>query len=138
MRQEHKSIQEWIKRAYRSCGDVSAEVDAQNKLPDAGRHWYQPDVVIRDRNGEVAVIVEVENDPMRKVIVGAAILADASVAALAQKRKPRLVFVVYLRQGIKQIPNFRDKAKIAISYCTHLESIEVLSETEFKERKPSL
>jgi hypothetical protein len=138
MRQEHKSIQVWIKQAYHGCGDVSAEVDAQNKLPDAARHWYQPDVVIRDRNGEIAVIIEVENDPVRKVIVGAAVLADASVAAIEQKRKPRMLFVVYAEQGIKQIPNFREKARIAAAYCKHIESIEVLSEAEFKERRPKL
>lgn len=138
MKQEHKTIQKWVKSAYGSCGNVFAEIDAQNKLPDATRHWYQPDIVIRDHSGEIAVIVEVENDPMRKVIVGAAILADASVAALAQKRKVRLVFVVYLKEGIKQIANFRDKAKIAIGYCKHLDSIEVLSEQEFKARRPEL
>jgi hypothetical protein len=138
MRHEHKSIQEWIKGAYRYCGDVSAEIDAQNKLPDAVRHWYQPDVIVRGPQGEIAMIVEVENDPMRKVIVGAAILADASIAALAQTRKPRLVFVVYLEKGIKQIPNFRDKAAIAMPYCKNLEAIEIVSETEFKARKPEL
>lgn len=94
--------------------------------------------MIRDRNGDVALIVEVENDPMRKVIVGASILADASVAALDQKRKPRLIFVIYKKQGIKQIPNFRDKVQIAIPYCRHLKKIEVLPETEFEERRPEV
>jgi len=138
MRDEHKRIQHWIKKAYAHCGAVSAEVDAQNRLPDRKRHWYQPDVVVRDRSGQIALIVEVENDPMRKVIVGASILADVSIAGTGQVKRPRLIFVVYMRQGIRQIPNFRDKANLALPYCKHLRSIEVVSEKEFKARKPKI
>jgi hypothetical protein len=132
MRNEHRDIQKWIKRAYGSRWDVEAEVYGQIRLPDAKRHWYQPDVVIRDEKRSIVAIVEVENDPMRKAIVGAAILADASMAELKQAKKPRLLFVVYREEGIKQIPNFLAKVAIAKPYCRHLSAIEVLSESEFK------
>lgn len=136
MRNEHRDIQEWIKKAYGRNGTVHAEVDAQNRLPDRERHWYQPDVIIKDRKGDIAFIVEVENDPMRKALVGAAILADASVAALRQRRKPELMFVVYLPEGIRQIPNFKAKVDIVKRYCRNLARIHVLSEAEFKRQTP--
>lgn len=133
MREEHRHIQQWIKENYAHAYRVEIEVERQNHLPDRTRHWYQPDVILRDRKGEIKYIIEVENDPVRKALVGARILADYSIAALDQHNKPTLIFVVYTEQGIRQIPNFIEKLQIAKRYCPHLERIEIYSETDFRE-----
>ena len=130
MRHEHKDIQAWIKKKYGQKYNIEVEIDKQNKLPDAKRRWYQPDVVIKNKNGKIKYIIEVEGDPVRKVIVGASILADASLKAL--KKKGNLYFVIYDPKGIKQIHNFQSKAKIAKEYCCNLNKIYVLSFEEFK------
>ncbi len=132
MRNEHRNIQNWIKRHYSPQFKVEVEVDKQNYLPDRERHWYQPDVLLRKRNGEVVCIIEVENDPVRKALVGATILADFSIKALKQRTKPKLVFVVYTDQGIRQMKNFKDKLEIARSYVKRLSDVEIYSEDEFK------
>ena len=88
-------------------------------------------MILWDKLGEIKYIVEVENDPVRKVIVGASILADYSVAEL-QQTTSRLIFVVYSEKGIKQIHNFIKKLDIAKKYCPHLENIEIYSEADFK------
>ncbi len=132
MRTEHRDIQEWIKRKHGHKYHVAAEVDRQNYLPDKERHWYQPDVILRDGSNEIRYIIEIENDPVRKALVGASILADYSLRELQQENRPRLIFVVYTEQGIRQIPNFVEKLKIAKQYCTYLGEIEIYSEKEFK------
>ncbi len=132
MRAEHRDIQKWIKQQYSHKYTVEAEIDRQNYLPDRKRHWYQPDVILRNRKNEISHIIEVENDPVRKVLVGASILADYSIKELAQHRKPRLIFVVYTQEGIRQISNFLEKIKIATEYCHHLAQIEIYSESDFK------
>jgi hypothetical protein len=111
---------------------VAAEIKEQNKLPDAKRHWHQPDVILKNKGAEIEYIVEVENDPVRKTVVGASVLADACLRALKQKKKPQLYFVIYTQEGIKQIPNFREKIKIVKPYCRYLADIKALSVKEFK------
>jgi hypothetical protein len=132
MRAEHRNIQKWIKARYGNKYDVEAEIDGQNYLPDRVRHWYQPDVVLRNSRGEIKYVIEVENDPMRKALVGASVLADCSVAELKQRNRPRLIFIVYNQIGIKQIPNFKRKLKITKKYYSHLKSIRIYSELDFK------
>lgn len=132
MRKEHKSIQRWIKQKYQHRYQVGAEIDEQNRLPDRKRHWYQPDVILRDSKDNIRFIIEIENDPIRKALIGASILADYSVRFLKQRIKPRLIFVVYAKQGIRQIPNFKKKIQIARSYCAHLSNIEVYSWQKFQ------
>ena len=130
MKHEHKDIQTWIKKKYGRKYNIEVEIVKQNKLPDAKRHWYQPDVIIKNKNGKIKYIIEVENDPVRKVIVGASILADASLKEL--KEKGDLYFVIYDPKGIRQIHNFQLKAKIAKEYCHNLNKINVFSFEEFK------
>ncbi len=132
MRGEHRSIQSWISSRYASIYNVEAEINAQNRLPDKIRHWYQPDVILRDRGGDIKYIIEVECDPVRKAIVGASVLADACLQEIGQKDKAKLLFVIYGEDGIKQIANFREKIRIAKPYCKHLEDIQVLSVEEFE------
>lgn len=134
MRNEHKDIQNWIYERYSSQYDVLAEIHKQNRLPDKIRHWYQPDVIIKSYDGDIKYIIEVENDPVRKAIVGASILADASIKELEQKTKPILIFIIYLPFGIKQIHNFEAKLKIVRTYCNHLKEIKVYSIEEFKNK----
>jgi len=133
MRKEHKNIQKWIKEKYSNKFDVAAEtIDGQNNLPNKKMHIYQPDVLLKSKkSGKIVYIVEVENDPMRKVLVGASILADYSVKLL-QNTKPTLIFVVYLEKGIRQIPNFIEKIKIVKKYCSNLKDIKIFSITDFK------
>jgi hypothetical protein len=132
MRTEHRDIQQWIKRQHGRTYHVVAEIDQQNYLPDHERHLYQPDVILRDADGEIKYIIEVENDPVRKALVGASILADHSIGELKQQSKPRLIFVVYTAQGIRQIPNFIEKLNIAKPYCSRIDNIEIYSEKDFK------
>jgi hypothetical protein len=135
MRAEHRDVQAWIKKRYGLRYAVAAEIDAQNQLPDASRHWYQPDVVMRNGDGEIEYIVEVEGDPMRKSIVGASMLAEASVHALDQHVRPTLIFVIYKPEGIKQMHNFLAKVEIIKPYCHALRDIQVVEENEFKRLK---
>ncbi len=132
MRTEHRDIQQLIKRKYEKTYHVAAEADQKNILPDPNRHWYQPDVILWDANGEIRYVIEVENDPVRKALIGASILADYSIGELNQQTKTRLIFVVCTEQGIRQIRDFKEKLNIAKLYCSHLDNIEIYSETDFK------
>ncbi|MGD8524544.1 MAG: hypothetical protein PVF56_25590 [Desulfobacterales bacterium] len=136
MKKEHKAIQKWVKNQYSDYFTVEAEsVDGQNPLPDKKSHIYQPDVLLRKRKSKnIAYIIEVENDLVRKALVGASVLADYCIGKM-QKVKPALVFVIYSREGIKQIPNFREKIKIAKKYCKNLKNIRIFSTSEFKKFK---
>lgn len=132
MRKEHRDIQSWIKKTYSQKYTIEAEIDKQNQLPDSSQRWYQPDVVIKNKNGGIEYIIEVESDPIRKAIVGASILADASLKALNENGK--LYFVIYDPKGIKQIHKFQAKAEIAKRYCYHINEITVVSFEEFKNK----
>jgi len=131
MREGHKNVQNWIKTTYSGKYIVETEVDKQNKLPETARRWYQPDVIMKNKNGGIEYIIEVESDPTRKAIVGASILADASLKALNEIA--RLYFVIYHPDGILQIQNFRAKAEIAKQYCRNIDEIKVISFEEFKD-----
>ena len=130
MRHEHREIQERILERFEGKFHVSIENRGRISLPDKDRHWYQPDVILSSH--EIEYIIEVECDPMRKVIVGACVLADASIKELHQQVKPKLIFVVYTEQGIKQIGNFKDKIDIAKPYCQALGEIKVVSRADFE------
>jgi hypothetical protein len=131
MREGHKNVQNWIKKTYSGKYIIEAEVDEQNKLPDAAHRLYQPDVIIKNKNGEIKYIIEVESDPTRKAIVGASILANESLKALNEIAK--LYFVIYHPDGIRQIHNFRAKAEIAKKYCRNIDEIKVVSFEEFRD-----
>ena len=132
MRTEHKQIQIEIKERYNQKYDVCIEVDKKNCLPDKKSHVYQPDTVVKKRNSnEIVFIIEVENDPMRKNLVGASILADYSVSQLKQIEKPTLIFIVYTNEGKKQFDNFNEKLKIAKKYCKNLKDIKLFHIDDF-------
>ena len=133
MKKEHKAIQKWVKKKYSDYYIVEAESeDGQNPLPDKKSHIYQPDILLRKKKSKsIAYIIEVENDPVRKSLVGASVLADYCIQKM-KNIKPVLVFVIYSREGIKQIPNFREKLKIAKKYCKNLKGIKIFTTSEFK------
>ena len=64
-------------------------------------------------------------------MVGASILADHSIGQLKEIQSPVLVFIVYTNAGIKQIPNFVEKLKIAKTYCKNLKEIKIFSVADF-------
>jgi hypothetical protein len=132
--QTHKDIQIWVKEQYGFQFGVQAEtVDGQNCLPDKDRHWYQPDVILRslDYPNDIRYIIEVENDPMRRSVVGACVLADCSIEIM-QTTPATLIFVVYSEIGKHQIGNFKNKVETIKHRCPHL-SIRVATDDEFKQ-----
>ena len=132
MKPEHRDIQAWIRDKYSDKYKVQIEIESKNRLPNSGTDWYQPDVVIRDNSEDIKYIIEIEGDPVRKSLVGASILADASIARLKQKIKPKLIFVIYDQKGIKQIHNFLIRTKIVLSYCVNIDDILIRTEDDFK------
>lgn len=66
----------------------------ENSLPDFDTHLYEPDVIVWDKKGSVILkIIEIECDPVRKSIVGAAILADYCLKFRKQLVKPDFYFL---------------------------------------------
>src|ERR1700738_3882788 len=100
---EHRNIQKWIEKKYSAQFKVLPETGRTNYLPDKARHWYQPDVILRSLNdpNDIRYIIEVENDPTRKTIVGACLIADCSVKAM-QDATAGLIFIVYSKSGKRQ------------------------------------
>jgi len=133
----HRDIQEWIEKKYSVRFRALSEGKGRmNFLPDKDRHWYQPDVILRSLSdpNDIRCIIEVENDPMRKAIVGACLLADCSLEQM-QDATAGLIFIIYSENGKKQIKNFKDKVEIIRSRCPHLSSIEVVTDEDFKQGK---
>lgn len=132
---QHRGIPEWIKKKYGGQFKVLAEgKGSTNYLPDKARHWYQPDVILKSLKhpNDIRYIIEVENDPVRKAIVGACLLADCSLEEM-QAARAGLIFVVYSESGKRQISNFKDKVEVIRHRCPHLSSIEVVTDEEFKQ-----
>jgi hypothetical protein len=140
MRTEHKQIQIEIKKRYKQKYDVFIEAeDGKNYLPNRELHAYEPDIVVKRKNSNrILYIIEVENDPMRKNLVGASILADYSISQLKQVEKPTLIFLVYTNEGKKQIHNFIEKLKIAKKYCKNLKDIKIFHIDDFRKEDLSL
>jgi hypothetical protein len=133
---EHRDIQTWIYNKYKTQFNVLVEIAGQNCLPDKRRHWYQPDVILKSLGdpNDIRYIIEVENDPTRKAIVGACLLADCSLAEM-QTATAGLIFVVYSENGKHQINNFREKVKVIKDRCPRLSSICVVTDEDFKRGK---
>lgn len=134
MKGEHKKIQESIKRRFSNRFVVKCEaIDGKNYLPNKESCVYQPDVIIKSKfSDDILYIIEVECDPVRKVLVGASILADYSISQMKVKTKPVLIFIIYTKKGIKQIHNFKERIKIAKQYCKHIKEIMIFTKEEFK------
>ncbi|MDP2808237.1 MAG: hypothetical protein Q8O74_08915 [bacterium] len=136
MNSGHKTVQQYIKNSYSHKYNISCEsVDGKNFMPSKTNFIYQPDVVISDKKTrQIRYIIEVECDPMRKVIVGASILCDYSIGQIMQTIKPNLIFVVYTEDGIKQMLKFKERIKGVSKYCRSIKNISILSESDFKKK----
>lgn len=134
MKDEHKEIQESTKRRFSDRFVIKCEtIDGKNYLPNKESCIYQPDVIIKSKiSDDILYIIEVECDPVRKVLVGASILADYSISQMKVKTKPVLIFVIYTEKGIKQIHNFKERIRITKQYCKHIKDILVLTIEEFE------
>jgi hypothetical protein len=133
----HRDIQEWIEKNYSARFRVLSEGKGRmNFLPDKDRHWYQPDVILRSLShpNDIRYIIEVENDPMRKAIVGACLLADCSLEQM-QDATAGLIFIIYSENGKKQISNFKDKVEVIRDRCPHLSSIQIVTREDFGQGK---
>ena len=70
----------------------------ENNLPTgAGRidALYRPDIIVRNREGQIVWLVEVETSEGGKAVAGAAILADICMEKMNIKSRPKLLFVFY-------------------------------------------
>lgn len=60
---------------------------------------YRPDILVKDEDGQIAWIVEVETSDAGKAVAGAAILADICMeiekTGPKQRKNPKLLFVFY-------------------------------------------
>lgn len=122
MKAEHKTIiPEEIKRILKKKYNVTSTRNV-NRLPDSKTHLYEPDVIVWDRNEEVIrKIIEIECDPVRKSIVGAAILADYCLKFRKQLVKPDFYFIVYGENGIKQLKDFQARIKVIKAYIKYIQ-----------------
>jgi len=130
MTKKHKNLQRKIKECYREGYEVLSE----KYLPNGSKHWYRPDVILRNKkDNEIAHIYEIEGDPVRKALAGAIILADCCLAELNQKSKPILTFVVYAEKGKQQIGDFKKRVSILKKRCQCLRKINVKDEKELRQ-----
>ena len=137
MRKEHIEIQKSTKRRFSNRFFIKCEaIYGKNYLPNEKSRIYQPDVIIKNKiSNEILYIIEVECDPVRKALVGAAVLADYSINQMKVKTKPVLIYIIYTEEGIKQIHNFKERIRVAKEYCKHLKDILIFTEKEFKKYK---
>ena len=134
---QHRGIPQWIRKKYSGQFKVFAEGKGNtNYLPDKIRHWYQPDVILKSGSApnDILYIIEVECDPVRKAVVGACLLADCSIEEV-RAAKAGLIFIIYSKNGKKQIDNFRAKIEVIRHRLPHLSSIHVVTDEDFKQGK---
>jgi len=132
MKADHRDIQAWIRRRYKSVFSVQAEIAAKNFLPNKEHRLYQPDVILRRADGMIAHIIEVEGKPTRKSITGACILADYVLGECQGGVLAHLWFVVYDDGATRFIHNYQERARIATEYTRHLQEIRVVSWDGFR------
>lgn len=102
-------IQKWIKSKYDSKYHVLAEAveHKRNYILYNDKRLYYPDVLLKDCNGNIIYIIEVEvgskTTTIRKSVVGATILADYCIGIL----------------------NIKKRVDIAKSYCSNLNQVKV-------------
>lgn len=86
----------------------------KSELPDGFKEeknfCYEPDIVI-ENNGKITHVIEVESDPVRKSIVGAAFTCAYFLKKNFEGCKPYLYFAIG-KDGEKQLPSFNHRKKI--------------------------
>jgi hypothetical protein len=112
-----------------------------NNLPTGSRRSqviYRPDILVRDEDGQIAWIVEVETSDAGKAVAGTAILADICMGMekteSKQRENPRLLFVFYnpsanlelAKKRLKPLENRIKNVKI-VKPMTERKAIETIS-----------
>ncbi len=93
--------------------------------------FYFPDIIFRDKKSKkITYIIEIETDPVRKSLVGAAITADYCIGIDQPKDKIDLYFVIG-KKGRKQLENFQNRIPIIEKYIKYINK-PVLIDTEEK------
>jgi len=125
----HQQIEKWMLREFSNRGHL---VNRQERLAISKDDYYKPDITLRDSTTKaITHIIEIEKDPTRKAVVGAAILADYCMRLLKQDSKPCLIFAIYGTNGKAQISHFQKRAEVARDYRKLIEIMDpVLFSTE--------
>ena len=91
--------------------------------------FYFSDIIFRDKKTEkITHIIEIETDPVRKSLVGAAITADYCIGIDQPKDKVNLFFVIG-KKGSRQIKDFKRRVPIIEKYIRYINK-PVLIDTE--------
>jgi hypothetical protein len=127
--QKESRIINRIKKNFEKRYDLKTTVGGNNtQLKIDGRDSYNPDILFRDKKaGKITHIIEVETDPVRKALVGAAITADYCMKK--EGAKPHLLFLIG-KDGESQLDNFKAREKIIKSYLKNIKSVKVGDENE--------
>jgi hypothetical protein len=97
----------------------------ENNLPTgAGRDEtiYRPDIIVRNSDGEIIWMVEVETSEGGKAIVGAAVLADVCMDKMSVRNKPKLLFVFYRSEA-----NLKLAEKRLLALKGRITNVELMS-----------
>jgi hypothetical protein len=112
-----------------------------NNLPTGSsrsQSIYRPDILVKDEDGQIAWILEVETSNAGKAVAGAAILADICMemeeTGPKQRENPKLLFVFYnpsanlelARKRLKPLENRIKNVKI-VEPMTERKAIETIS-----------
>lgn len=95
---------------------------SRTKLPqkhDVGME-YQPDMILRNKKtGKIEIIIEVETDPVRKSLVGAAVTADYCISIDQPGYKPKMLFIIG-EKGLSQLENFKARTPLINKYVKYI------------------
>jgi len=112
---DHETVVKRLAREFESKGyQVQTR---ENNLPSgAGRDGaiYRPDIIVRNSDGQIAWLVEVETSEGGKAVVGAAVLADICMRKMNVTNRPKLLFVFYrpesnLRLARKRLQEIKER-----------------------------
>jgi len=95
---DHNDVVEKLSTQFKRKG-FSAQTHGNNLPPGAGREGsiYRPDIIVRNTDGEIVWLVEVESGSGEggKAMAGAALLADVCMERMNVRGKPKLLFVFH-------------------------------------------
>ena len=135
----HEDVVRRISDAFSNRGfDVRSR---GNNLPENARRdevIYRPDLIVRNSDGDIAWLVEVETNQPGKSVVGAAMLADICVEEeikmRRQREKPGMMFIFYRASAKLRLAEKRLEAPKRQRRIRHLEPILILDETSAKKK----
>ena len=140
-----QKIENVIKEKYKDEYEILAYYRGKIQLPDLGEKLtgakilYNPDLVVKDRNGNVCLIVEVEEgtDPTVEIKVKP-ILADFCIGLMVDRGtqkgvKPKIRFVVRGDISSGKLNAILERAKFIQQYAKHVEGPVVIRPSEISE-----